>query len=366
MDHPSGFDLAPQRPVFGHKVKERQAAAWLSALAPQLYQGELVLALSRTNALRPMAEGLAVTSARVVSFTKANLPSGMFASEVLADDIGTVDLQKRFSGQNCMVVFTRSGGEVNFGGIPKEDAPMVLDAIRRLASVGMSDEMRWAASAEASEVVAREVAWAGVRVVGRPLRNAAWRALKEHSSPGETPWFIVNSGWGSGLLAAFADRCVIAKVGALTSVMAGSMGGGRITTFPYTEITGIEYNAGLLNGVLEVLTASYQGTANKDFWRGAMAPLNSNSNNPQTLSNTLPLERMLHRESLPLLNEMRARIAEAKRPAITTGTPPGSATPQVGLADELGKLAELRAQGVLNDVEFQAAKQATIARHTGH
>lgn len=50
-----------------------------------------------------------------------------------------------------MVVVTRSGGEVNFGDIPKEDAPMVLDAIHRLASVGMSDEIRRAVSAEASE-----------------------------------------------------------------------------------------------------------------------------------------------------------------------------------------------------------------------
>lgn len=327
MDHPGGFDHASRQPVLGHKVKERQAAAWLPALAPQLHPGELVLALSRTNALRPMAEGLAVTSARVVSFTKVNLHSGKFASEVFADDIRTVALQKRFSGQNCLIVVARSGEEMNFGDIPKEDAPMVLDAIRRLASVGISDEVRRAASAKASEVVAQEAAWGGVRVVGRPLRSAAWRALKGHSSPGETPWFIINSGWGVGLLAAFADRCMIVKVGALTSMMAGSMGGGRLTTFPYAEITGIEYNAGLLNGVLEILTASYQGSANKDFWRGAMASLNSDSNNPQTLSNTLPLDRMLHRESLPLLNEMRARIAEAKRPAITVGMPPDSATP---------------------------------------
>ena len=366
MDHPSGFDHAPRQPVLGHKVKEKQAAAWLSALAPQLYRGELILALSRTNALRPMAEGLAVTSARVVSFTKVNLPSGKFASEVFADNIGIAGLQKRFSGRNCMIVVARSGEEVNFGDIPKEDAPMVLDAVRRLASIGMSDEVRRAVSAQASEVVAQEAAWSGVRVVGRPLRDAAWRALKEHSAPGETPWFIINSGWGDGLLAAFPDRCMIVKVGAYTSMVAGSLGGGRITTFPYTEITGIEYNAGLLNGVLEILTASYQGSTNKDYWRGAMASSNSDSNNPRTLSNTLPLNKMLHRESLPLLNEMRARIAEANRPTIIMRTAPGSATSQGGLADELGKLAELRAQGVLDDVEFQAAKQAAIARHTSH
>jgi hypothetical protein len=364
VDHPSESDPAPRQPALGHKVKEKQANAWLSALVPQLYPGEVVLALSRTSALRPMAEGLAVTSARVVSFTKTNLSSGKFASEVLADNIEIADLQKRLSGWNCMIVVTRSGEEVNFGDIPKEDAPMVLDTVRRLASIGMSDEARRAANTQASEVVAQQAAWGGVRVVGRPLRDAAWRTLKEHSSPGETPWFIINSGLGNGLLAAFADRCMIVKVGALTSMMAGSFGGGRITTFPYTEITGIEYNAGLLNGVLEILTASYQGSTNKDYWRGAMASLNADSHNPHTLSNTLPLDKMLHRESLLLLNEMRARIAETQRPTMSKAA--RLSDPAGGLADELGKLAELRTQGVLDDVEFQSAKQAAIARHTSH
>jgi hypothetical protein len=47
--------------------------------------------------------------------------------------------------------------------------------------------------------------------------------------------------------------------------MTGSLGGGRITTFHYTEITGIEYNAGMMMGVLEILTPSYQGSGNKDY-----------------------------------------------------------------------------------------------------
>ena len=201
-------------------------------------------------------------------------------------------------------------------------------------------------------------------LVGRPLRDVARRAINDHCSPGEVPWFIINSGWGDGLLAAFQDRCLIAKMGAMTSMVAGSLGGGRITTFPYSEITGIEYNAGIALGVLEQLTASYQGSANKDNWRGFLTPANSDSNNPRTLSNTLPLDRMLHREALPLLNEMRARIAEAKRPTVVMNAPAAPAS-QSGLAEELMKLAELRAQGVLDDEEFQAAKRATIARLTG-
>lgn len=50
------------------------------------------------------------------------------------------------------------------------------------------------------------------------------------------------------MLAAFDDRLLIVKTGAMTGFMAGSLGGGRISTFPYAEITGVEYNAGMLNG----------------------------------------------------------------------------------------------------------------------
>lgn len=64
-----------------------------------------------------------------------------------------------------------------------------------------------------------------------------------------------------------------------------------------------------------------------DYWRGAMASLNSDSNSPRTLSNTLPLDKMLHRESLSL-NDMRARIIEVKQPTIIVRTASGSATLQ--------------------------------------
>jgi hypothetical protein len=87
--------------------------------------------------------------------------------------------------------------------------------------------------------------------------------------------------------------------------------------------------------------------------------VNSDSNNPWTLSNTLPMGRPIYQQALPLLNEMRARIAEAKRPTVVV-CPPAAAGG--GLADEIGKLAGLRDQGVLTEQEFQDAKRAAIAR----
>jgi hypothetical protein len=104
-------------------------------------------------------------------------------------------------------------------------------------------------------------------VIGRAGKKLLGETLKSCRA-NERPLFIVAEGQAGGLVA-FEDRCMIIKKGALTGWMAGSVGGGRVTTFMYTDITGLEYNSGWINGVLEILTPSYQGTANKDFWRGS-------------------------------------------------------------------------------------------------
>ena len=86
--------------------------------------------------------------------------------------------------------------------------------------------------------------------------------------------------------------------------------------FPYTDITGIEYNAGLMNGVLEILTPSYDGTANKDYWKFWNAETNAEGNSPYALSNTLPLPKHVYQRALRPLNELRKRIADNKRPKL--------------------------------------------------
>jgi hypothetical protein len=351
-------------PEIGSKVKDKQAAAWIPALQQRLYPGEQVTALSRTNLLRPMADGLTVTTARITAFAAAQLQAGKVAVEVLADGIARVELQKRFTGRNCLLATTRDGTEVNFGDIPAADAPMVLAAAQRLAAAGLPPDVRHAASRQTAATAEAEAAWSRVRTAGGRLSSKTWSAIREHAMPGETAWFVVGAEAGGGALAAFADRCLIVKVGAMTSMMAGSLGGGRITTFPYGEITGIEYNAGMLNGVLEILTPSYQGSGNKDYWRGTFKSTNADSNNPWTLSNTLPMGKPLYQQALPLLNEMRARIAEAKRPIVVMHAPAAAAPANGGLAEEISKLAALRDQGVLTNEEFQGAKQAAITRGT--
>lgn len=96
----------------------------------------------------------------------------------------------------------------------------------------------------------------------------------------------------------------------MAGFMTGSMGGGRVATFPYSEITNIENNSGMMSGVLEVLTPSYQGTANHDYWRSAGTSRNKAAESPFTLSNCLPLPKAQHKLALPHLTKLQRKIID--------------------------------------------------------
>lgn len=192
-------------------------------------------------------------------------------------------------------------------------------------------------------------------IIGR-IGQKTLAEIQRSCRDGERPRFIVAEGQ-AGALAAFDDRCMIVKKGALTSLMAGSLGGGRVTTFMYGEITGIEYNSGFVNGVLEILTASYQGSANKDFWRGTHRSRNANANDPWTLSNCLPLSKPLYEQARDRIDELKRLIADAKRPVVNVAAPAPS---QGNLATQIAELAELHRSGALDDAEFAQAKRTLL------
>lgn len=348
------------QPVIGSKVKDRHAQKWLNALTSHLYPGEAVTALSRTALNRPMCDGVAVTNARVIAFFSADVDTKGPKRSVHADDISHVETVKKALTANNLTVTVRGGEQINFGDIPGPDLDLVLGAVQQLGVAGAAPDARRAIAHQAEGDRRNADAWAQVPVIGTAPSEKAWKALKDHCSPGELPIFVIGSGAG-GIFAALPDRAMIIKVGAMTSMMAGSLGGGRVTTFPFSEITGIEYNAGFVNGVLEVLTPSYSGSANKDYWRGSNKSRNADSNDPWTLSNCLPLPKPVYQQALPRLNEMRAHIAQLKRPTVVVQQQPSNGTAP-SVADELGKLAGLRDQGILSDTEFQAAKQRVLAQ----
>lgn len=157
-----------------------------------------------------------------------------------------------------------------------------------------------------------------------------------------------------GALLVFGNRCVLAKGGLVGGFMAGSLGGERSATFFFSQITGIEYNSGMINGVLEILTPSYDGSRNKDFWQGVTSSRNANSDDPWTLSNTLPLTKNGYKTAKGMIDELRLMVAEAHQPkAVKVESAPS-------MAGELGELSKLYESGLLTDEEFLAAKRKIL------
>lgn len=360
-----GATLAPQ---CAPKLKEKVAEKWVANLRGQLFPGEEIWALSKTNQLRPVLDGLAITNARVMAFSSMEIATRGPRVAVDADNISQFEFVKKMTGKQLHV--TDLAQQVHqFGAITDADIDFVSHYVHHLASAGFPPGIREtvrARDADAAESVrARDAGRGDVEIIGAPLKDVAWRTIDEHTASDELPWFVINSG-SAGILAAFEDRLIIAKVGGMAGLMTGSMGGGRVATFPYSDITNIEYNSGMMSGVLEVLTPSYQGTANHDYWRSAGTSRNKAGESPFTLSNCLPLPKAQHKLALPRLTELQKKIIDCKRPTFHIQHSPSatSAAPSTSLADELHNLADLHHQGILDDAEFAAAKQATIARHS--
>lgn len=363
-----------ERPAFSPKLKEKNGEKWSAELSSHLYPGEVIWALARTSLMRPMIDCLAITNARVLGLSTPELTSKGPKVQVDADSIAAFDFVKKL-GTKHLSITTHQGDSISFGTTMDAEIEFLRHYIHHLAQSGFPASIREAleqqsAAEHAESAVAHAASQqqidgrAGVHVVGPALKDNAWTTLHDHSSPGELPWFVLNAGGGRGMLAAFEDRLIIAKVGGMTSFMAGSFGGGRVTTFPYSDITNIEFNSGLLQGVLEVLTPSYQGTGNHDYWRSSNKGRNKAADDPWTLSNCLPMDKSQYKTALPKINELQRKISEAKRPNVVVQQHSAPAPAASGLAEELKGLGELYQQGILDQTEFAAAKSAAIARHS--
>jgi hypothetical protein len=198
----------------------------------------------------------------------------------------------------------------------------------------------------------------------RVLPAKTLKIVRPHISQNEAVFLCLVGGFGQALIA-LGDRVLIAKAG----LMSGNVFGGKVNTFPYREITGVEIHTGMTTGVLVIQTPSFPGIQAGGYWT-------KGKGNPAELPNAIPLPNKnvvaAWQEHLALL---RTGIASGGlKPADTTQhpdlgppifltpiAPPAPANaPDVptsgGIADEIEKLAKLRDSGVLSDEEFAQAK----------
>ncbi len=195
--------------------------------------------------------------------------------------------------------------------------------------------------------------------VARPASNIAGgaeilskklsRLAQQHMSDDENIEFCLLSGdvggWNQAIVA-LSDRLLVIKPG----FMAGATFGTRATSFYYRDINGIEVNTGLINGVIEINTPSYQGTAQKDFWN-----IKDENKDPYKVTNCLPISKLNLKDYKPYIDRLRESIREAKK---GQATPPQQSS--VSLSSELEKLASLRDSGILTKEEFQQAKMKLL------
>ena len=182
--------------------------------------------------------------------------------------------------------------------------------------------------------------------------------IEKNISEDEKPLFIISTvGSMAGAIVALSNRCILVKSGILAGFMAGSLGGARVASFYYVDITGIEYNSGLLSGVVEILTPSYEGSRNKDYWRGVTQSRNSDSNDPWTLNNTLPMPKLDYSQAKIQFDKLRALIGENKNSSSVTNI-----IQTESVADEIEKLSKLLERDLIDEEEFKEAKKRLLGK----
>ena len=335
---------------------------WVPSLEKLLLPGEEIRAICTTANVTTKFDGIAVTNIRIGTFQSMELKSGKgFVEYQKLDGIKEARLIAKKMAKDIfnLVLDVEGNPDWNFVNLKSEDAEAVKQAIDQGFDAQSESAKEIASQEEILE--AAEQAWEKVPTSLRwlDIPKAVRKALVANSNFGEVPKFIIVSGdkiLNAGALAGYSDRCILVKTGAITSAMAGSFGGGRVATFYYRDITGVEYNSGILSGVIEILTASYDGSANKDFWKGILAGTNSDSNSPWTLSNTLPIDKQQFTSAKRYFDELRTLISESKNMTVNVVAP----TSAPDFTEQLLNLSKLRESGVLSDEEFEQAKSRIL------
>jgi hypothetical protein len=196
------------------------------------------------------------------------------------------------------------------------------------------------------------------------LSNELRKLVQPHISEGESIQFCLLSGngrWNQAIVA-LTDRLLMMKPG----LMAGATSGPQVIGFYYRDITGIEVNTGLINGVIEINTLGYQRTRQKNFWS-----IKNEDRDPYGVANCLPISKKNMSEYKPYIDRLRAmeRAAKQERMISSPARSESSLSSELsslaslrasGVLSKLEKLASVRASGLLTEEEFQRAKQRLL------
>lgn len=131
--------------------------------------------------------------------------------------------------------------------------------------------------------------------------------------------------------------------------MAGATFGAEMTSWDYRNLVGVQIHTGMMTGAV-VLQAPGQSGTKTSFW-------GQGDGDPYKAPNAIPIGRPYDDAKVGVAT-LRQLIEEAHRAHLPSSAP---AAPGSSLVEELKKLAELHAAGVLSAEEFATAKARLLA-----
>lgn len=176
------------------------------------------------------------------------------------------------------------------------------------------------------------------------VHDKAVRLAAQHAQPGETPLFYIAGAFKQAI-ACFSDRCIIVKPG----YMAGTPFGGLATTFYYREITGVQSQAQMTTGFLEILTSSFQANAEKSYWS------QGKGDSVNKLPNCIPLMKPDQKAQATEIQRLRTLVAEAHGTPVPTSVPTNQSNGD-DLVSKLERLSALKSSGALSESDYELAK----------
>jgi len=181
---------------------------------------------------------------------------------------------------------------------------------------------------------------AGVdRQVGK-MKGRVVSSLEENLRPDELIKVVVAGAHGQ-VMVGTDSRLFVIKPG----MMAGATFGAEVTSWGYKNLVGIQVHKGMMSGSV-IVQAPGQDGHRGSYWGGGKS-------DPAKAPNAIPVAG-----DWPKVKE---DVAKLQHLIDESHAPAAAPAAEVSLADEMKKLAELHAAGVLNDSEFSAAKQRLLS-----
>ncbi|MDV8002773.1 SHOCT domain-containing protein [Rhodococcus sp. IEGM 1408] len=135
--------------------------------------------------------------------------------------------------------------------------------------------------------------------------------------------------------------------------MAGASFGSELTSWNYQNLVGVQIHTGMMSGAV-ILQGPGQTGGKTSIWRDS-------DDDPYKAPNAIPIVRPFD-DAKQGVARLRQLISMAHQPVTSSAMPLTSINSEsVGsIADELAKLSDLKASGILSDTEFTQLKSRLL------